>query len=82
MHLLTVSSIFLPSVDGGILATGGEDGTVRIWDLAGAFEVATARSEEECRVAPLETFHTKSTPVVHVRWTRQNLLIAGGAFEA
>jgi hypothetical protein len=73
----------LASVDGSTLATGGADCTVRTWDVAGAFEAATAKAEDAC-VAPLSAhycFRTKSTPVMHVRWTRRNVLLAGGAFE-
>jgi len=70
------------SAEGDVLASCGADSTVRTWDLAGAFAVATSRGEDHCAaMAPNSSFHTKSTPVVNVRWTMKNLLLAVGAFE-
>jgi transcription initiation factor TFIID subunit 5 len=64
-----------------VLATGGADATVRLWEVAQAFDAATSRADDACTMEPSRTFHTKSTPVVRVKWTRRNLLLAAGAFD-
>jgi transcription initiation factor TFIID subunit 5 len=69
------------SVDGSVLASGGVDATVRLWQITKAFEDATSRALTHCTIAPSATFRTKNTPVVFTKWTRRNLLLAGGAFE-
>lgn len=71
------------SVHGDVLASGGADNSVRIWDLALSSPLGSAveRAESNVSVAPMRTFATKSTPVCHVRWTRRNLLLAGGSFD-
>jgi transcription initiation factor TFIID subunit 5 len=70
------------SAEGAVVATGGADGTVRLFDVASALVAGTSKALATCgRVDACATFHTKSTPVAHVRWTHQNLLLAGGAFE-
>ena len=69
------------SVDEEVIATGGADATVRLWEVARAFDVATSRADDACNLSPSHTFHTKSTPVVRVKWTRRNLLLAAGAFD-
>lgn len=79
---LNSESAYPDSADGSTLATGGADGTVRVWDFSKALESLTARSEPSSIVEALHVFQTKNaTPVVHVRWTQRNLLLAGGAFE-
>ena len=70
------------SVDGVALVTGGADSTVRVWGVAAALEDMASRAEDTCaNLRPSSVFHTKSTPVNKVTWTRRNLLLAGGAFE-
>ena len=68
------------SVDGAVIASGGADATVRIWDVAGSFDASTSTAGDHCSMRATQTFRTKNTPVAHVRWTRRNLLLAGGAY--
>ena len=70
------------SAAGDVLASGGADGSVRIWDVAGSFNCANSRAETHASILPTHTFSTKHTPVSHVRWTDRNLLVAGGTFDA
>jgi transcription initiation factor TFIID subunit 5 len=66
------------SSNGAVLASGGADSSIRIWDVAGSFGEAKALGEPSCSMAATRTFHTKATPVVHVKWSRENLLMASG----
>mgnify|MGYP006415910567 FL=1 len=76
---------------GNLLASGGADETVRLWDVAiGSGELSTAKKPpkkgatlgeytEAPRRGPTRTLRTKSTPVCAVSFTGRNLLMAMGA---
>jgi len=73
-----------------VLASGGADSTLRLWDV-NALEVterqrgsAAAAAAADKRTSPrfgscLKSLGTKSTPVVHVKFTHRNLLLGVGA---
>jgi transcription initiation factor TFIID subunit 5 len=75
---------------GNLLASGGADETVRLWDVAIGSGDATAKKPpkkgatlgeytEAPRRGPTRTLRTKSTPVCAVSFTGRNLLMAMGA---
>ncbi|XP_018408900.1 PREDICTED: transcription initiation factor TFIID subunit 5 [Nanorana parkeri] len=79
------------SRDGEILASGSMDNTVCLWDAIKAFEdletddftsaAGHINLNENCQELLLGSYLTKSTPVVHLHFTRRNLLLAAGAFS-
>ncbi|KAM0517745.1 hypothetical protein ACHAPE_004719 [Trichoderma viride] len=117
------------SVESNVLASGGQDGTVRLWDVESpadphkaaqqaGLEAATAgtdmaingpngeasrinagasgqsaatgaatgtkKKSKEVMITPdqISAFPTKKTPVTKVKFTRMNLVIAGGCYDA
>ncbi|KAJ7325158.1 hypothetical protein JRQ81_018178 [Phrynocephalus forsythii] len=78
------------SREGEILASGSMDNTVKLWDAVKAFEdletddftTATGHINlpESSQDLLLGTYMTKSTPVIHLHFTRRNLLLAAGAY--
>lgn len=70
---------------------GSMDNTVRLWDAVKAFEdletddFTTATGHitlpENSQELLLGTYMTKSTPVVHLHFTRRNLVLAAGAYS-
>ncbi|KAL7806638.1 WD40 repeat-like protein [Trichoderma gracile] len=115
------------SVESNILASGGQDGTVRLWDVespadphkaaqqngleaaAAGTDLATAgangeasrlntasgqptstgattgtkKKSKEVMITPdqISCFPTKKTPVLNVKFTRMNLVMAGGCYD-
>ncbi|XP_054839572.1 transcription initiation factor TFIID subunit 5 [Eublepharis macularius] len=79
------------SRDGEILASGSMDNTVKLWDAVKAFEdletddftTATGHINlpENSQDLLLGTYMTKSTPVIHLHFTRRNLLLSAGAYS-
>ncbi|XP_016124765.1 transcription initiation factor TFIID subunit 5-like isoform X1 [Sinocyclocheilus grahami] len=80
------------SRDGEILASGSMDNTVRLWDSMKAFdEVETddftattghIHLPDNSQELLLGMYHSKSTPVTHLHFTRRNLLLAAGAYNS
>ena len=71
--------------DATLLASGGADETVRLWDVTtGSGSVVaggggTAGGGTKKRAGAVKTLRTRSTPVYAVKFTRRNLLIGMGA---
>lgn len=60
-----------------MLASGGADASVRLWDLKAASE---RMAGNEGAPDPLVTaWVTRATPVLKLRWTHRNLLMGSGA---
>ena len=60
------------SADGDVLATGGPDCAVRLWDCS---------APDTRPPALLRVLDTKATPVAALQFTRTNVLMAAGAFH-
>ena len=75
-HTRRVQSIDF-SREGTLLASGSDDCSLRLWDAKAAAPTAAGGTQK-----PLKTLYTKSTPIMHVRFTNRNLLLAAGAFTA
>lgn len=70
---------------------GSMDNTVKLWDTLKAFDdvelddftAATGHIHlpENSQELLLGTYMTKSTPVIHLHFTRRNLLLAAGAYN-
>ncbi|XP_053548425.1 transcription initiation factor TFIID subunit 5 [Bombina bombina] len=79
------------SRDGEILASGSMDNTVKLWDSTRAFEdletddftssTGHITLPDNSHELMLGSFLTKSTSVVHLHFTRRNLLLAAGAYS-
>lgn len=73
------------------LLLGSMDNTVRLWDATKAFDdletddftAATGHIhlQDNSQELLLGTYTSKSTPVVHLHFTRRNLLLASGAYN-
>lgn len=71
--------------------SGSMDNTVRLWDATKAFDdletddftAATGHIhlQDNSQELILGTYMSKSTPVVHLHFTRRNLLLAAGAYN-
>ncbi|KAM4751125.1 transcription initiation factor TFIID subunit 5 isoform 1-T1 [Anableps anableps] len=89
-HTDTIYSLRF-SRDGEILGSGSMDNTVRLWDAMKAFDdletddftAATGHIhlQDNSQELLLGTYMTKSTPVIHLHFTRRNLLLAAGAYN-
>uniref|UniRef100_A0A3Q3EZT7 Transcription initiation factor TFIID subunit 5 n=1 Tax=Labrus bergylta TaxID=56723 RepID=A0A3Q3EZT7_9LABR len=89
-HTDTIYSLKF-SRDGEILASGSMDYTVRLWNAMKAYDdletddfTATTghvHLQDNSQELLLGTYMTKSTPVIHLHFTRRNLLLAAGAYN-
>ncbi len=61
---------------GARLATGSDDGTVRVWDVSNA---VPSLAREPARVAPLAVHDLEAGAVGAVAWSPDGRLVAGGA---
>ena len=84
-HAGAVYSLDYAGGDATLLASGGADETVRLWDVTtGSGSVVaggggTAGGGTKKRAGAVKTLRTRSTPVYAVKFTRRNLLIGMGA---
>uniref|UniRef100_A0A8C8MLV0 TFIID subunit TAF5 NTD2 domain-containing protein n=1 Tax=Oncorhynchus tshawytscha TaxID=74940 RepID=A0A8C8MLV0_ONCTS len=76
------------SPNGKFMASGATDGRVLLWDAfddveLDDFTAATGHIHlpENSQELLLGTYMTKSTPVIHLHFTRRNLLLAAGAYN-
>lgn len=72
-HANTVNSLCFSS-DGAVLASGGGDGAIRVWNVKSSLD------ECESLISPHKSFFTKNTPIYDTLFTDQNLLLVGGPF--
>ncbi|KAF3843994.1 hypothetical protein F7725_016042 [Dissostichus mawsoni] len=89
-HTDTVYSLRF-SRDGEILASGSMDNTVRLWNATKAFDdletddftAATGHVHlhDNSQELLLGAYTSKSTPVIHLHFTRRNLLLAAGGYN-
>lgn len=89
-HTAVVHCLFF-SRDGNILVSGSLDSTLKLWDFT---KLAEEMSLEDVNVSHnpdvktcvetylLRTFPTKNSPVLTLHFSRRNLLLAVGMFEA
>lgn len=95
-HLKTFASIISNNMQGWndlclSLLLGSMDNTVRLWDATKAFDdletddftAATGHIhlQDNSQELLLGTYMSKSTPVVHLHFSRRNLLLAAGAYN-
>jgi len=78
------------SREGTVLASSAIDGTIALWDFAkltneAALEDVNVTHNPDVRKDSdnllLGNYSTKNTPVLHLHFTRRNLLLASGPFE-
>lgn len=77
--------------DSFLCFVGSMDNTVRLWDATKAFDdletddftAATGHIhlQDNSQELLLGTYMTKSSPVIHLHFTRRNLLLAAGAYN-
>lgn len=78
------------SRDGVMLASGGADDSAILWDLARLIDEIELDDLAASIAPPVKTnndkiyikaFHTKSTNVLAIHFTRRNLVLAAGVFH-
>jgi len=79
------------SREGAVLSSSAIDCTIALWDFgklmneAALEEVNVTHNPDVRRDSAallLGSYHAKTTPVLHLHFTRRNLLLASGPFEA
>lgn len=86
-----ISAVSLPMTMISFVFPGSMDNTVRLWDATKAFDdletddftAATGHIhlQDNSQELILGTYLSKSTPVIHLHFTRRNLLLAAGAYN-
>jgi len=76
------------SACGSSLASGGADCVVRIWDVRGCGNTTTnphyvasdvlGVAATKASLEPVRNYYTKNTPLLHLHYTKQNLLLCAG----
>ena len=80
------------SREGSILATGGQDSCVRLWNFAkitedvmseeGGTPIAPEVRKLSCSHLLVGEYPTKNVPIYGLHFTRRNVLLASGPFQA
>ncbi|BAM80080.1 TATA-box binding protein-associated factor 5 [Cyanidioschyzon merolae strain 10D] len=69
--------------DGSILASGAGDNSIRLWPvLTNTLDASGSSVDAVHDSSSLRVMRTKSTPVLGLRFSWRNLLLAGGSFRA
>ncbi|KAF6002241.1 hypothetical protein F1559_003156 [Cyanidiococcus yangmingshanensis] len=69
--------------DGALLASGSADNSIRLWSISSGELKPTASSDDPVpKSRSACVMRTKSTPVLGLRFSWRNLLLAGGSFRA
>jgi transcription initiation factor TFIID subunit 5 len=71
------------SAESSLLASGSHDETICIWDISGQYKSENVLLEENDKQYSnelIKIFPTKQTPIFKVKYTRRNLLLAGGPY--
>jgi transcription initiation factor TFIID subunit 5 len=85
-HAGPVWSLAYSQGEGSVLASGGADCTVKLWDSArgsasgsgGVLGQQEARPKEDAALMLLTTWTTRATPVLSVQFSRRNLMLCSG----
>jgi hypothetical protein len=64
------------------LATGGDDGIIRIWDVRGVGQVVGQTLPTMVNHSPHHSFRTRRTVLMDLHYTKRNLLLAVGKYTA
>ena len=64
------------SKDGTLLASGGADNCVRVWNTTTLHASGPSEAEEK----PLASFFTKESKIVKVHFTNRNIMLTGAIF--
>lgn len=87
LHSGAVWTVSVSRGEGSVLASGGADGTLRLWNLADSQSQPRPSAGAPLRSLPmggcmglLQKYRTKATPILRLHWSHRNLLLGTGAF--